>query len=366
MSITFSKSVKFGAVRFNFSGSGIGMSAGIPGLRVGTGPRGAYISGGVAGFRYRRSLGARSSKSVSVANGTPQPSAMPGAPQPAPPDRNVVATVRHETVDVLDLSDSTSDGLLASMNEQRSKTAWWPFVAAGFGALVFGLFKGESPQWLLLAACAVAVGSTLWVSWRDRMKKLTVLFYEPDPAATRIFEKLSAGSQQAASARKLKSVTETSQYRDTKYSAGAAHGLKFGGASLLLGQAPGVVANIPVPILKTDRTTLAFFPDRIPAFQGKAVGAIEYKELRADSVATRFIENETVPVDANVVGRTWQYVNKKGGPDKRFKNNRELPICLYNEFNLSTARGLDLKFLGSRDGGFSALADALSAAREGR
>lgn len=38
MGLSFSRSEKFGAVRFNFSGSGIGMSVGIPGLRIGTGP----------------------------------------------------------------------------------------------------------------------------------------------------------------------------------------------------------------------------------------------------------------------------------------------------------------------------------------
>ncbi|RYF26114.1 MAG: DUF4236 domain-containing protein, partial [Comamonadaceae bacterium] len=37
MGLTFAKSVKFGPVRFNFSGSGIGVSAGIPGLRIGAG-----------------------------------------------------------------------------------------------------------------------------------------------------------------------------------------------------------------------------------------------------------------------------------------------------------------------------------------
>lgn len=47
MGISFSKSVKVGAVRFNFSGTGIGVSVGVPGLRIGTGPRGAYITGGV-------------------------------------------------------------------------------------------------------------------------------------------------------------------------------------------------------------------------------------------------------------------------------------------------------------------------------
>lgn len=59
MSLSFSRSVRFGAVRFNFSGAGIGVSVGIPGLRVGIGARGAYVGGGIGGFRYRKSLNAQ-------------------------------------------------------------------------------------------------------------------------------------------------------------------------------------------------------------------------------------------------------------------------------------------------------------------
>lgn len=42
-----------------------------------------------------------------------------------------------------------------------------------------------------------------------------------------------------------------------------------------------------------------------------------------------------------MVDRTWRYVNKKGGPDKRFKDNRELPVCLYDEVQLSSSTGLN-------------------------
>lgn len=38
MGVIFAKSIKFGAIRFNFSGSGIWVSAGGRGLRIGTGP----------------------------------------------------------------------------------------------------------------------------------------------------------------------------------------------------------------------------------------------------------------------------------------------------------------------------------------
>ena len=56
---------------------------------------------------------------------------------------------------------------------------------------------------------------------------------------------------------------------------------------------------------------------------------------------TRFIESESVPRDAQVVGQTWKYVNKSGGPDKRFKDNRQLPICLYGELELCSSSGLN-------------------------
>ena len=44
------KSIKAGPFRFNLSKSGLGVSAGIPGFRVGTGPRGNYVHMGRNGI----------------------------------------------------------------------------------------------------------------------------------------------------------------------------------------------------------------------------------------------------------------------------------------------------------------------------
>lgn len=56
----FRKSVKFGPVRLNFSKSGIGVSAGVKGARVSTGPRGTYLNLGRGPFYYRQKLGGSS------------------------------------------------------------------------------------------------------------------------------------------------------------------------------------------------------------------------------------------------------------------------------------------------------------------
>lgn len=359
MGLTFSRSVRFGAVRFNFSASGIGMSVGIPGLRIGTGPRGAYISGGVGGFRYRRSLSsapaARRPAARLQSEGVPALAGGDAAP-------TILSTQEHDTLNVLELTDSDSLGLLQSMNEQRRKTSLWPFVAGALFLLYFAVADVVKswPGEVKLAIAAMMAAVVAWVYWRDKMRKVTVLFFEPDAATADHFEALSRAMTDAASMRKLKAVVSTSRYADRKYSAGASEGLNFSQASLSLGQGPGVVANVDVPVVKTGRTTLAFYPDRILAFQGNSVGAIAYDSLMAAEERTRFVEQESVPGDAQVIDQTWQFVNRSGGPDRRFKNNRQLPICAYSQLNLSTQSGLDIRLLGSRAGGFEPLATALA------
>lgn len=357
MGVSFAKSVKFGAVRFNFSGGGIGMSVGIPGLRIGTGPRGAYIGGGMGGFRYRKSLGAKTRQATTA----PQPALGQGLQVDSAPLPNITATIEHEAKSVLELTDATSDSLIQSMNEQRQKAALWPIVAAGLAILLL-LLNGASAQWpgfVMPSLFAVSIPTVFWVRWRDKMRKLTVLFFEPDDATTTHFEAISQGARSTASSRKLQAVSSTSKYSDTKYSAGASSGLKLEKASCAIGQAPGVAANVDVPILQATKITLAFYPDRILAFQGKTVGAIDYAELQAQNSPVTFVESGSVPSDATVTGKTWQYVNKKGGPDKRFKNNPEMPLCRYNELRLTTDRGLDIYLMSSRDGGFDDLVRVL-------
>jgi hypothetical protein len=43
------KSISAGPFRFNLSSSGIGLSVGVKGVRIGTGPRGHYVHAGRGG-----------------------------------------------------------------------------------------------------------------------------------------------------------------------------------------------------------------------------------------------------------------------------------------------------------------------------
>jgi hypothetical protein len=96
---------------------------------------------------------------------------------------------------------------------------------------------------------------------------------------------------------------------------------------------PGFESNVAVGLC-FGSSTLLLLPDGIATRIGdryKLVG----KTLGVHVGATSFREEEVSPRDGEVVGMTWQYVNKKGGPDLRFNNNRQIPIYRYGQVEIS-------------------------------
>ncbi len=83
-----------------------------------------------------------------------------------------------------------------------------------------------------------------------------------------------------------------------------------------------------------------------PAFiaivdSNKKFGLIDIKEVEFDFISNQFMEEEGVPSDSNVIGNTWAKVNKNGSPDKRFKDNYQIPICLYGNIEIRSSTGLN-------------------------
>lgn len=127
----------------------------------------------------------------------------------------------------------------------------------------------------------------------------------------------------------------------TKYHAGASHLLRRKPTSVRRTEPPYVKTNVETIAIGVGRQTLYFLPDRVLVYEPSGVGAVGYQELLVEVGQTQFIEEDSVPRDAKVVSRTWKYTNKSGGPDKRFKDNREIPVCLYEEIALTSSTGLN-------------------------
>jgi len=72
----------------------------------------------------------------------------------------------------------------------------------------------------------------------------------------------------------------------------------------------------------------------------EAFSLIEYQEVTGKSLNVSFQEEQGVPADAKIIGKTWAKANRDGSRDRRFANNYEIPIALYGSMALKSDNGL--------------------------
>jgi hypothetical protein len=98
-----------------------------------------------------------------------------------------------------------------------------------------------------------------------------------------------------------------------------------------------------IQIVLHNKERLIILPDKVFFVRKRKVGMIDYNDFRISVSSVRFVERDPIPKDAQVVGQTWQYVNKNGTPDQRFKNNKQIPVCLYGQVFLRSPSGLNVE-----------------------
>ena len=150
-----------------------------------------------------------------------------------------------------------------------------------------------------------------------------------------------------ANSSKVWKITRVNPVVNTKYSAGASSTVGLSICTVYKKAIFPFKSNVPAASFKTKNEILVFLPDRLCSIHGNIVNVISYSDIQITTRTTRFIEYGQVLKDTSVVGSTWKYVNKSGGPDKRFKDNRELPICLYGEIELKSTSGLNIVLMFS-------------------
>jgi hypothetical protein len=261
--------------------------------------------------------------------------------------------------------DSSSAELLREMNEKCNKLRLLPAAIAITLVSLMLLLLGaanigsELLPWLVMLIVVVG-GAICWLAaLKDELRKTTVIMYDLDSEAEAAYAKLHEAFTVLKSCSRAWHIEARAQVRNAKYHAGANSVLSRTSIALSVGAPPFVKCNVGVPLIPVGKQTLAFMPDRLLVFEPASVGAIDYRDLRPTYNESRFIEEETVPRDATVVGRTWRYVNKNGGPDRRFNNNHEIPICLYDQMHLASPTGLNEIIQLSKKGAFATFRSAV-------
>lgn len=357
MPIYFRKSVSLGLLRVNFSKSGVGLSAGVRGFRIGTGPRGHYVRAGLGGIYYQQAFGRQGQH--------PQHAGRRQSVVPASPlafVRSANNSQRIETrdadlnvIDSADVSSLRSERFEPILHEIESRRRRWPMAilfALLPAAATIGLLVAHQSPALAVAAAAVMLLALLIGRWMDSTRRVTVLAYDLDPEVERGYEMLCLAFDELAGCAAAWHVSHSGAVRDlnaSKRNAGATSIVQMARATLRYGLPRGVRSNLQPPMFRAGRQNLYFLPDLLLIDENGALGAIGYESLTIQTEQHRFIESGAVPTDAQVVGETWAYVNKSGGPDRRFSNNRRIPVCLYDRMAVG-GHGLNEEFKFSRAG----------------
>lgn len=344
------KSVSAGPFRFNFSKGGVGVSVGVKGLRIGTGPRGHYIHAGAGGLYYRASL--RS------AGKPPSARAPIQSREPAAQRQDDVAMIEIDSGDVMLMRDETFGEMLDEINAKARQIRMaavlcWIGIAVG---MLSGLATGAGG--LLLGALALpgwAIGS-----WFDSYRRSTVLFYDLEGDADGAYNQLASGFEglrSCAGKWHIEAGGAITNLTAWKRNAGASHLVKKKPTDLSFALPAVIKSNVTPPALRVGRQTMYFLPDVVLIEDGRRIGAVGYDELELRWQDSRFIEDGPVPRDARVVDHTWKHPNKNGGPDRRFRDNRQIPICLYEVLHFQSRSGVNELVEFSQTGKASAFAD---------
>lgn len=342
------KSVKAGPFRFNLSRSGVGVSVGVPGFRIGTGPRGNYVRIGHQGVYY----GATSSRASPTAQPPPTP------PPSHQPGDVVLQDVTGATS--MSLVPTGGDDVIEQLNAAASRYHWGlPTAVVAFAIGLFFL-----PYGLLVWALAVPV--CWWLILRDKARHTVVLFYDVNDEAASWFDGLVTNWRWLTESQRLWRIVESGRVETPyqhKTNAGASSLVRRVVVTASFVPPRHLATNLTVPSVTAGQSSLYLLPDRLLVRDGKHYSDVSYANLKSEGTRGRFIEAPgPLPSDATQVDQTYQYVNVRGGPDRRYANNPVLPVMLYGHLHLSSPQGLSWQVQVSRAQAAPEVAQILGAA----
>ncbi len=318
------KSLKFGPLRLNLSKSGVGLSAGVKGFRFGSGPKGNYVHIGRKGVYYRQSL---SNLSQQKKNQN----------QLQEKENNQNESSYHagmeeiESKDAVQIVDVNSEALVSEIRQKAEITALCPWIVVGLIVLAF--FTGGVTIILIPFA-----GIAAYII--DKRRKTTVILYDLDDCTQKEYSEFYEKFENLNKSKRKWHIEAKANVKDAKYHAGAGELVQRKKIEFQMDSPKNIKTNVPVPSIPVGKQTLYFLPDKLLIIEKNGVGGVSYSTLKLDINVIRFIEDDGVPADSEIVDYTWKYLNKKGGPDKRFKDNCQLPIALYAQIDFLSSTGL--------------------------
>ena len=314
----FRKSINLGGgFRVNISRSGVGYSWGVPGYRV------TRKAGG--GTRQTVSIPGTGVSHVTESNGSRRSN-----PQSSQPNAAHVNMQAVENADVNQIADASFSEISSAISKciGFSWAGNWMIVLGLWGVILHPLLIG----WVLAIVFKIL-----------SRKKAVQLEYSFDDGLEDVHQRRLQGWQELFSSEKVWQITERGSTTNTRRNAGASNVIRRNLLSKPKSKVFWLKSNISPMIIRLQKESMVLLPDKILLISGVKVGAVSFEDIQIQAREQTFIEEQAVPHDTQIIGKTWKYVNRNGTPDKRFKNNRQLPRCLYGQVTMQTPSGLNVQ-----------------------
>ncbi len=336
MGFRFRRSINLGGgFKINLSKSGIGYSWGTKGFRIGRTARGTtrrtYSIPGT-GISYVDESGGRDRNRSRSQRRSPNRITQPSQqriPQPSygqGPERAI------ESADISQFKEAEE----GTISDALERTIRINFIGT---ILLWGLLLIPVNPALILIPI---VGAILKIAAHTAGR--VTLEYSFDPEKEDEHTRRIDAWQLLAEGKKEWQVLTEQFNNNRKVNAGAGRSLKRIACKIEKGHPYYIKTNVDtIQIALHNNERLIILPDKVFFVRKRKVGMIDYSDFRISVSSVRFVETDPIPKDAQVVGYTWQYVNRNGTPDQRFKNNKQIPLCLYGQVFLRSSSGLNVE-----------------------
>lgn len=365
MGFRFQRRLKlFPGVRLNFSRGGISTTIGVRGASVTLGGRGTYVNLGIPGtglsYRQRITPSADGWPKSPIRPPDDSPSEHPaGSLRPEPisapetyPDVSHAGAIRSAPVSTLtsvgfdelkrlineaavthvELSAAVSaDALALRKEERRLRCAKWFIVR---------LFTTRSIPKL---AERVAVAAATLDDTRRKLAGCSVeIEFAFDQPTLSAYAALVLAFEDLAGSQKIWDITASIATNRLVQRTTADHSVTRKPVRLNFSQSEIIDTNYKaLYFTNANGNDIYIYPGFVMMrSRGSDFALIDVRELQVKCSQSRFIEEEGIPTDSEIIGQTWKKANKDGSRDRRFAGNYQIPIALYAEIEFRSATGL--------------------------
>jgi hypothetical protein len=346
-------------VYLNVSKRGVSTTVGVRGASLTFRGDGTYANVGIPG------TGLSSRQKISGRTSAPLPSSRFSSPRPQRSVPLIPEEIEHNadyhfvSADPLEIASPNLDGLqfaVIEANRQKYdlkedlkllcnsvKTTRFFINLSKFSLLYFFLPSLRKYLDLLLSKKESAVEEV-----KSSIASSSVpLGIDMDDDIEDAYEQLLSAFEDLTSSQYIWDVTSASDVDKIKLRSVASSAITRTRTRFSFAHVPGIDSDSPAfHLVNANGADIYIYPGFFVMFENpERLGIVELSKLRVLFERTGFLEQENMPQDSRRISEVWERANKDGSRDKRFSDNRLLPVMEYGEITFKSKTGIYEKYM---------------------